>query len=211
MRISSLSRRGGVPVATIKFYLRERLLPPGTLTARNQADYDESHLTRIKLIRTLTGIGMMSLAAVREVLAAIDDCGVEQRELYQVLNGALCAQQAVSTDTASVDRARTQIDGFIEGVGWRVGDDAPGRTALAQVVAALRDLGCTSEVADVFLPYARAAEHVAARELDAMPPGAQELVTRTVLFEVAFAVMRRMAFEHLLARRDGEGLGVTDG
>ncbi|GIG56764.1 transcriptional regulator [Longispora fulva] len=196
-------------VATIKFYLRERLLPPGTLTARNQADYDETHLARIKMIRTLTGIGMMSLSAVREVLAAIDDSCVPQRELYQVLNGALCAQLTASTGAASVVRAQAHVDEFIEGVGWRVGDDAPGRTALAQVVAALRDLGCTSEVEEVFLPYARAAEHLAVRELDAMPPGAPELVTRTVLFEVAFAVMRRMAYEHLMALRDADS-PVTD-
>ena len=32
MKISQLSQASGVPVATIKFYLREELLPPGEST-----------------------------------------------------------------------------------------------------------------------------------------------------------------------------------
>src|SRR5256886_17599843 len=46
VRISDLSRQTGVPTATIKFYLREHLLPPGAMTARNQADYGSEHLRR---------------------------------------------------------------------------------------------------------------------------------------------------------------------
>ena len=46
MRISDLSRQSGVPVATIKFYLREQLLPPGEPTGRNQAVYLDRHLRR---------------------------------------------------------------------------------------------------------------------------------------------------------------------
>src|SRR2546430_15817976 len=47
VRISDLSRQTGVPTATIKFYLREHLLPPGAMTARNQADYGSGHLRRV--------------------------------------------------------------------------------------------------------------------------------------------------------------------
>ena len=39
MRISELSARTGVPVATIKYYLREGLLPEGERTAPTQATY----------------------------------------------------------------------------------------------------------------------------------------------------------------------------
>lgn len=39
MRISELSDVTGVSVATIKYYLREELVPPGERTAPNQADY----------------------------------------------------------------------------------------------------------------------------------------------------------------------------
>ena len=53
MRIAELSRDSGVPVPTIKYYVREGLLPPGELTSPNQAQYDASHLRRLRLIRAL--------------------------------------------------------------------------------------------------------------------------------------------------------------
>src|SRR4051794_4149135 len=72
MRISELSRTTGVPVPTIKFYLREQLLAPGRATAKTQAEYDSTHVERLRLIRALTDVGRMSLATARTVLAAVD-------------------------------------------------------------------------------------------------------------------------------------------
>ncbi|MFD7659160.1 MerR family transcriptional regulator, partial [Actinosynnema sp. NPDC059797] len=72
MRIGELSRRSGVSVPTIKFYLREGLLAPGSGTARNQASYGEAHERRLRLVRALVEVGGLSLTAVREVLAASD-------------------------------------------------------------------------------------------------------------------------------------------
>ncbi len=72
MRVGELSKRSGVPVPTIKYYLREGLLPAGVLTSPNQAHYDDEHLRRLRLVRALVDVGDLSIAAVREVLAAID-------------------------------------------------------------------------------------------------------------------------------------------
>ena len=72
MRISALSARSGVAVATIKFYLREGLLPPGTATATNQADYDETHVRRLRLIRALIDVGGVPVASARAVVEALD-------------------------------------------------------------------------------------------------------------------------------------------
>ena len=73
MRISELSRETGVPVATIKFYLREHLLPEGVRTSATQAQYGEEHVARLRLVRALIGPGGLSLNAARRALAAIDD------------------------------------------------------------------------------------------------------------------------------------------
>ncbi len=73
MRISELSRSSGVPVATIKFYLREGLLPDGLRTSQNQAQYDDAHVQRLRLIRALVGAGGLSLAATKNVLRQIDE------------------------------------------------------------------------------------------------------------------------------------------
>ena len=46
MRMSELSRLSGVSVTTIKYYLREGLLPAGRQLSATQAEYDGSHLRR---------------------------------------------------------------------------------------------------------------------------------------------------------------------
>ena len=45
MRISELSTRSGVPVPTIKYYLREGLVPEGARSSPTQAEYDEPTLS----------------------------------------------------------------------------------------------------------------------------------------------------------------------
>ena len=70
MRISALSARTEVPIGTIKFYLREGLLAPGRQTSRTTAEYDESHVERVKLVRVLTEVGGLSIAATRGVMVS---------------------------------------------------------------------------------------------------------------------------------------------
>src|SRR4051794_30992013 len=57
MRISELSQVSGVPVATIKYYLHEGLLPAGIPTSATSASYDERHVDRLNLIRALVDVG----------------------------------------------------------------------------------------------------------------------------------------------------------
>ncbi|MEV0271234.1 MerR family transcriptional regulator [Hamadaea sp. NPDC050747] len=203
MKISSLSRRSGVSVPTIKFYLREQLLPPGALTARNQAEYDETHLSRLRLIRLLTGIGMMSLASVREVLAAIDSNCLSPHGLAQVVNRALMPEHPVlSTDAKARLDAAERVDRFLDEIGWDVQPETPERENLVAVLSALAGLG-VADTPDVLRPYVEAAERLATREIDAQTTaaGAAAVVAQVVLFEVAFAVMRRMAYTHYLGAR----------
>ena len=80
MRISELSDVTEVPVPTIKFYLREGLLPRGRSIATNLADYDESHVRRLRLIRALTEVGGLPLTMVRTVLGAVDDPDLPMHE-----------------------------------------------------------------------------------------------------------------------------------
>jgi DNA-binding transcriptional MerR regulator len=88
MRMAELSAESGVPVATVKYYLREGLLPPGERTSPNQARYSASHVQRLRLVKALTEVGGLPLASVGAVLEAIDGdatphetMGVVQEEL----------------------------------------------------------------------------------------------------------------------------------
>jgi DNA-binding transcriptional MerR regulator len=97
MRISDLSAQTGIPVATIKFYLRENLLHPGVRTAVTQAQYEQSHVARLRLIRALLGPGKLSVAAAHRVIHAIEE---PPESLYEVLGVAATAVAGPNLDDA---------------------------------------------------------------------------------------------------------------
>jgi DNA-binding transcriptional MerR regulator len=68
LRISELSERSGVPVATIRHYLREGLLPEPVRTSRNMAYYPPEFVERIRLIKQLQEERYMPLKVIRELL-----------------------------------------------------------------------------------------------------------------------------------------------
>ena len=136
MRISELSAASGVPVPTLKYYLREGLLPPGEATAVNQARYGEAHLRRLSLIRALTEIGGLPLKSVKTVVAGIDD---ETFPLHELLGVAHYALEPAAP--AGAVPMRDTVDSLLDDLGWRVDEDAPGRRTLGWALATLRDLG----------------------------------------------------------------------
>ena len=97
MRISELSSRTEIPVATIKFYLRENLLHPGVRTAATQAQYDESHEARLRLIRALLGPGGLSVAAAHRVIRAVEE---PPDSVYELLGVAATAVARPSVQDA---------------------------------------------------------------------------------------------------------------
>lgn len=195
MRVSELSGATGVPVATIKYYLREGLLPRGERTARNQASYTDAHVERLRLIRALTDIGGMSIKATRKVLASVDDAGLSANEVLAVAHGALAPHPG-----ASPSAELKEVNGLIERLGWDVDPRAPDRAVLAEALAALRGSGWDVG-AEVFEGYARAAGAIAAQEIRSLSGLDRERLVKnavvgSVLFGSVLASMRRMAQEH---------------
>ena len=68
LKISELAERSGVPVATIRHYLREGLLPEPVKTSRNMAYYPPEFVDRIRLIKQLQEERFMPLRVIRELL-----------------------------------------------------------------------------------------------------------------------------------------------
>ena len=206
MRISDLSRQSGVSIPTIKFYLREGLLPPGTPTAPNQATYDAAHLRRLHLIRVLVDVGDLSLGAVRRVLAALERRDAPLHEILAEAHTAL-RHETASTDPALAP-ARAETDAWLAELGWKVGDGNPAREDLAAALLALRGLGW--EVGpEVFERYATHASALAEAEIAYVatapqPEAAVEAtVIGTVVFERALVALRRLAQEHHSRTRFG--------
>ncbi|MDQ3765664.1 MAG: MerR family transcriptional regulator [Actinomycetota bacterium] len=210
MRISELSRRSGVPVATIKYYLREGLMPPGRSTAATQADYNQAHLRRLRLVRALSEVGGLSLASVRAILTAVDDPNLGLHEILGQTHHALAGDVGSATDDPDWPAARAEVDALLDELGWHVNTRAPARDQLARALLTLRRLDA-SPTNEELRPYASAAQTLAAHELALLATSAEsdasvsDLVQRavigTVLYEPVLLALRRLAEEHESARR----------
>lgn len=204
IRISELSRTTGVSVATIKYYLREGLLPPGETTAPNQADYSDVHVHRLRLVRVLREVGDLGIDAIRDVVGAIDDPALSRHEVLGL------AHRAISPTAPRNELPElTEVDKLLHQLGWDVSPSAPDRYDLAQALASLRGLGRDVD-ATTFAPYAEAVGPLAAQEVDSLPTDAlpteavEAAVVGTVVYGAALVALRRLAQEHHSARRHGK-------
>ena len=125
MRISELSRRSGVPLPTIKYYVREGLLRPGELTSPNQAQYGEEHLRRLKLIRALIDVGDLSIAETRDVLASIDSPGKTLHETLGKAQHAVTPTLSADADEESLAVASREVEELVARRGWQVKPTSP--------------------------------------------------------------------------------------
>lgn len=206
MRISELARRSGVPIPTIKYYLREGILPRGTRTAPNQAEYGDEHVHRLRLVKALTEVGGLSLEATRSVLAAADDPDMPIHEVFGVAHSRLRLSSPHPQQSKALEEARDEVDRYLARLGWRVKANAPPRQDLARALVVLRGLGWEIG-AEVFDPYARVANEIASWEIAQLPEDAprarriEGVVVGTVVFEVVLTALRRLAEEHHSAAR----------
>lgn len=68
MRMRELEARSGVGRETIRFYIREGLLPEPARAARNSASYGEDHVARLGIIKRLQEERFLPLAVIRSLL-----------------------------------------------------------------------------------------------------------------------------------------------
>ncbi|MFC4082514.1 MerR family transcriptional regulator [Amycolatopsis samaneae] len=196
--MAELSAESGVPVATVKYYLREGLLPPGERTSPNQARYDVSHVQRLKLVRALREVGGLSVAAVGEVLKAIDDSATT----YNALGVALDALTPQPDEASEEDRAwaRGLLAGLAEQHGWKLHDGDPTERNVIDVLCRIRDLG-HDELIVRLDEYAALAQELAVIDLGITTglPTVERIVEAAVVGSVLgdrlFAGLRRFAQE----------------
>ncbi|OKI06714.1 transcriptional regulator [Streptomyces sp. CB02923] len=202
MRLAELSGRSGVPTATIKYYLRERLLPPGERVTTTTAEYSDAHLRRLRLVRALVQVGKMPVATAREVLAAVEDESLDHHMRLGAAVWALPHGPAPAEETPEAAAARRTADELLHRLGWRYGAEqgaaSPAYGMLVNALAALARLGYPHTVEDV-LPYGRIAGELAVADLDLVEeyetPAEQveAAVALTVLLEPVLLSLRRLA------------------
>jgi DNA-binding transcriptional MerR regulator len=202
VRISELSRRSGVPTATIKYYLREGLLPPGRATAATQAEYEQSHLRRLRLIRALIGVRGLTVGATREVLRAVSE---HDADTHQVL-GLVLGAHPLPADMRDDEHETTEVDGLLAELDWHVSPHAPAKHVVAQTLESLRALGMDYDCRSL-VPYAELAKKTAVLDLDQLHDSddpleqAERAILLTILLEPALLALRRLAQEDESARR----------
>jgi DNA-binding transcriptional MerR regulator len=201
MRIGELSQRSGVPIPTIKYYLRERLLAPGTAMAANQAEYGEDHIRRLRLIRALIDVGGVSIAASRDVIDALGRTEIGPHDLLGTAHHAVIGDRRADRDTEVWARAYADAVALVTARGWHVETDSITFRQLADVLSAVRSLEVT-EMLDNLDAYAASAQDVARFEIAGViarrdPVRMLELVVLgTVLGDALFGALRLLAHEH---------------
>jgi DNA-binding transcriptional MerR regulator len=201
MRISELSSQTGVPVATIKFYLRASLLPEGVRTSATQAQYDESHVARLRLIRALLGPGGLSVAAAHRVIQAIEEPPPSVHELLGVAASAV-ARPGVATDR------QPRVEELMQRCAWQIEEkDHPTYAALEDALRALDEAGfeLPEGALDVYVEHMR---QIAEYEIENVPTDSPTAAVRyvvlgTVLIEPVILALRRLAQAEASARRFG--------
>jgi DNA-binding transcriptional MerR regulator len=217
VRIGELSRRSGVPVATIKYYLREGLLAPGQLTAPNQASYDEHHVRRLELIRALRDGADLSIATLARVLTVMDAREPHARPEYLTIAVAALSDpiEIAEEDAAAHRSAAADVDTLLDALGWDTDPGSPGRADLERALVAVRRYlpGLVDDPMRL-RPFAEAVRGLADIEIpDGYDPSGEAeealrlAVLGTVLFEPIITSLRKLAHvdrvRRLAARHEG--------
>jgi len=200
MRISQLAERSGVPVPTIKYYLRENLLHEGELTSATQARYDDSHVQRLRLVRALLGGAGLTVAGARSVIEQIEGPHDTVGEVLGVAQGSVTADVEGQAD---LDRAM----GLIRGWGWDHLDpsDIASVSALARALDGIDAAGF--DLPDGMLDhYAHHMADIASEEVAGIPTESVDAAVRyvvlgTVLVEPLLLALRRLAQQDASGRR----------
>ncbi|MFF7725452.1 MerR family transcriptional regulator [Streptomyces sp. NPDC008001] len=213
MKISELSRRTGVPVASIKYFRREGLLPAGRATAATLAEYGEEHVQRLRLIKALTTLGGLSIAATREALAAVDKAHTTEGTLGAIsyaLPVPIAESPTGDGDREAEARAAAEADvaELIAAMDWQVPETSPHALGLTTALKELKRLGAGAGYqADGLVAYAELARSIARLDLEhaaAIDDPAALAEHSVVVFALTAPVvelLRRLAQEDQVRRR----------
>jgi len=212
MRLAELSERSGVSTATIKYYLREGLLPPGRQVNARTAEYDEEHLRRLRLVRAMIQVGRVPVAKVREVLGHVDDDSLGRTIRLGAAMWALPQVPDPDAEDEDVRAAHEEVAALLDRLGWenakRLTTISPAYRSLVVGVAAFRRLGY-GWGAEQLAPYAELMHRTAVLDLDNMethPSEAERIefaVLGAILNEPVLQALHRLAQEEETARRYG--------
>lgn len=200
-----------MPVASIKYFLRQGLLPAGRATAATLAEYGDEHAQRLRLIKALTTLGGLSIAATRDVLGAVDQAHTSEGALGAIsyaLPVPVAAQSAAGheEEAAADATAGAEVAELLATLDWQAPDTSPHVEGLTAALKELRRLDAQYAPGEL-AAYARLAESVARLDLERAvsledPVAlAERAVIVFAICAPVFELLRRLAQEDQVRRR----------
>ncbi len=110
LKISELAEAADVPVATVRHYLREGLLPEPVKTSRNMAYYPPEFAGRIKLIKQLQEERFLPLKVIRELLDSGNGDPERLRDLVELEDRILERAAAGERERVPVDEIEARYE-----------------------------------------------------------------------------------------------------
>jgi DNA-binding transcriptional MerR regulator len=110
LKISELAERADVPVATVRHYLREGLLPEPVKTSRNMAYYPPEFVERIRLIKQLQEERFMPLRVIRDLLEREEAEPERLRSMIELEDRILERALAGERERVPVEEVRERYD-----------------------------------------------------------------------------------------------------
>jgi len=160
MKMKELERETGVGRETIRFYIREGLLPEPERPKRNVAAYGPEHVRRLKLIKRLQSERFLPLSIIKRVVeaeAALPAAGIDgfiglENSLYPLLAEERALEERPVAEVIKANGiSQADLDAWIEiGLIRTVEKDGTSwldhrNTRIAQLMAGLRKAGFTDE------------------------------------------------------------------
>jgi DNA-binding transcriptional MerR regulator len=214
MRISALAKRTGVTIPTVKFYMRQGLLPSGNPTSVTLAEYGPAHVDRIRLVRALVDVAGLSLTAVRRLLATLEaetvagppateaeasaksksKSGSRARSKPAARPGPADravaakalrdAQDALPPEAPPSSLTPARALAAVSALGWQVDSESTALRQLEAALVALDTVGLPPNISTL-LAYADAAMRVAEADVESIPNGTAAEVVRHVVVSTA--------------------------
>ena len=131
MRMRELERLSGVGRETVRYYIREGLLPEPARASRNSASYSDAHVARLRAIKRLQEERFLPLSLIRTLL---DSDGADTLRVFPQLDAVLRAR-------LDRDDARVPADSLFAELGL---ERAAGLDTLAAGGCAIADDGTLS-------------------------------------------------------------------
>lgn len=202
MQLSELAEATGVSTASIKYYRREGLLPPGRHITATRQDYDLRHRERLQLIQVLREMTAAPIPRIRRLTAILDD---PEQPLIAALADAQLLTLGPDDRPADHGPEHPGVARLIAHLGWPDIDSGP-RRALDDLMRTLESWGMPTDD-ELLRRYAEPMAMIARADVSRIrePPGPEETPSPDVI--VLRSVAGTVAYDRLV--RTLRALGHT--